>query len=288
MTAAARRRRLGAGGGFLLGALAVAARADDLHRVHVSKDAGAAPVVESRPLQGSNNGNGGSGGGDGGVVAGVLQGLFRSDGDSGGTARERAPYDGPRNRGLGLQGGPAAIWIFTTLHTAFNTPSAPNVQWSDKLALAGGGWHGSLIFESDDDGRATVGLEGGYFKDSRWRHVQSGANGVFASERLDVDGAWAALWARAYPSEWAFVSGTLGLGGYSVNTRVDTNAPIYAYDGLAGSRAIALGGIGAGLTTPVRCRFGASVEGRWFFSGAGDSRIESGGAIVSADLKARF
>lgn len=285
----ASRRRRGASCGFLLCALAVAARADDLHQVHVTKAPGAAPVAQSQPLPTGGGGNGNSGGGDGGVTAGLLQALFRSDGDSGGGARpEKTPYSGPRNQGGGLEGGPVAVWIFTTLHTAFNTPLAPDVQWSDRLALAGGGWHGSLIFESDEDSRGTIGLEGGYFKDSRWRHVQNGANGVFAHERLDVDGAWAALWLRGYLSEWAFVSGTVGLGGYTVNTRVDTNAPAYTYDGLAGSRAIGLGGFGAGLTTPVRYRLGASVEGRWFFSAAGDSRIESGGAIVSADLKARF
>lgn len=263
--------------------LAVAARADDsgLRRVRVTKEAGAAPVVQTQPI------SGGSGGGDGGTaVVNAIQSLLSSSGgsdsSSGGSGLST---DDLKLDGFGVQGGLAAVWIFTNLKTSYHSTSAPDVQWSDKLTLAGGGYHGSLFFDSSG---LSLGLEGGYFQDSRWRHVVSGSGGVHASERLDVNGGWVALCMRAYPVEWAFASATLGLGAYRIDTRIDTNAPSFQYDGIAGSRGIGLAGLGVGLTTPRRWRAGAGVEARWFYAGSGESQIETGGAIVSADLKARF
>lgn len=276
--------------------LSVVARADDepsgLYRVHVTKKQGAPPVVEKQPIMTN------SGGGDGSRVLDVIGALLSPDRDSSQTSARDSSRDSKQdwsqepkgNAGFGFEGGPAFIWLRTTLTTSFKTPNAPGVAWDDPINPAVLGGHGSLLLEDDvnDHGGIAIGLEVASFNQHHWAHRQSSANGIYANERVDVQGSFTALWMRIYPAEWLFVSGTLGLAHYTVNTRVETNAPSFEYDGVSGDRDVGLAGLGAGLSTPLRYHLAATVDGRWIFGGSGSSRIENGAAVVTANLKYRF
>ena len=75
---------------------------------------------------------------------------------------------------------------------------------------------------------------------------------------------------------------------YSLNTKVETNAPVYLYEGLTGSRTVMIYGIGGQFEVPWRYAVKPYVQGRyWWTAGAGDPQ-ENGVGQLSAGLTWRF
>lgn len=263
-----------------------------LSRVRVSKESGHAPVARSEPIRVRETD----------IIPAVFS-LFEGSASaapaatvapSASTSAWVAPPS-PEEKEYGrarveIESGADQLYILTHLTTAFRSAANPGLNWENRLSPSVSGFHGAAYVspEPDDAVAVMLGIGGGSFKGSSRGPTKYSGN-LYSSETIETSGAWGDLRAKFYPENLpVFARVSFGVLVYSVDTKVDTNAAAYEYDGLSGTRALGACVLGAGLTTPWDFPVKASVEAAWWLTTKQDPPIETGVGQLSANLSVRF
>jgi hypothetical protein len=203
----------------------------------------------------------------------------------------QAPDDDFLLSDVEIEGGYDTAAIFSNLTTSFQTPVAKGLSWSETVTPRGLGFHGAAYYHLPSSRVAgtnrdlAVGATFGYFS-SVGQGYRTAAQGFYSHETVDLRCKWVALDAKG-GTDWIYLKASLAVFVYDVQTQIYTNTQNYSYNDLAGRRGFGAFGLGLGLTTPKKYHVRAFVEGT-FWIPSDESSIESGVAMASAGLTARF
>lgn len=207
-----------------------------------------------------------------------LRGMLGSD--------DAAGRDEDGGLPLGLSAGYARTRIWSGLQTSFDSASLPNVNWDNSPRVGGTGLEASVLLFGRPNDYAPVFGEGVLSLGSFERAYTANATtrgSFFVREKIDAKGYWANAALRVYFKRPLFVSVLAGLFYYKLNTSVETNAPVFVYEGVSGERIFGSFGLGGGLRTPWDFPLQALLEGRVYLTTGQDPVLESaiGQALAS-------
>jgi hypothetical protein len=144
-----------------------------------------------------------------------------------------------------------------------------------------------LAWHPIDMGGMTLGIRGGLFQDQHTANDQ-GAYPFYAREQVKTSGQWGNLEAQTVPFYGFSFSAGIGALNYSVDTRIESNSSTYVYEGLTGSHAVMLLGLGGQFEVPWKFALKPYVAGRIGWTAGSSDRLESGIGQFSAGMTWRF
>jgi len=131
--------------------------------------------------------------------------------------------------------------------THFKSSSFSDSSWDSKPEVTGTGYEYDVYIYQDKKTNMLAG--GGAFK-SRLKRNSKEENGIYVDEITRTEGYWIYASGKHNPYSWLYVQASIGLFYYKLKTDINTNAPVYTYDGLSGRDLLGLWGIGGGMETP--------------------------------------
>ena len=159
-------------------------------------------------------------------------------------------HDSDDQESSSLEAGYVLTRLWSSFSTDFKSPSFNNIKWDSDAKVSGEGGELNLLLANKSDERSYAFLLGlGFMSNLRVTNAIE-QNGFYAREKTKSFATWGNAGFQVHPLSWAYVQILVGYFVYGLETQIETNAPIYTYDGLSGLRGFGTFGIGGGLETP--------------------------------------
>jgi hypothetical protein len=148
--------------------------------------------------------------------------------------------------------------------TNFNSSSFKNLKWNPDADETGTGLEANMYLLHNYPYALTIGAGG--FKNNIKTNSHN-ENNYYVHETIKAENYWIDTGIKYNLYSWLYLQGKAGLFYNTLKSEINTNAPVYTYDGLSGHDLFWAAGLGAGLESPWKgrlhlfagCRFWCSL-----------------------------